>query len=939
MGLAVDGRALPEGALTVAGSSAEQEGERSTLSLQLRFPTEELAAELTITGDASRELVLSLSLTNEGRATRELRVLFPLFTHLKAGGTVTDTSYFFPYLSGWVSDKAVDISVGYGQNPGSVQVMGLFSPKDGAACYTYVKDDSGRMKTFLLRKVVEAGTPVPSAQSLSEEMAVVDGFSDLRPGVTMLTQHLPVKLEPGEGTTFPQVVVGVGRGGWREALDSYFGWVRTWWRAPQVPASYRSCLGYAVAHDRVGGYGFETGFMDSNRWALAERSNPAIDHRIQLAYWHDHSLSDHEGDTRDTKWYRHTCGDYRYEGAWGGLPALRAAIGETQAKGIPVVLYVSCPTLAWAYSEAGRTYREAVLVTADGKEPRWWWKDLPQEKLRYRDMCPQVEAWQDYLAETAARVAADSGCQGLYLDTANNVHFCYSPKHQHDEYPAVGAARLLQKIRTAVKRVAPNCMIEGEDACSEYLLQWLDASWDKTFGGDWRPGDQDFDAYGVHFLRFYLPEIAFAEWGSSWGHGAKRCFFNGMGYCRNNPIATPDPVTRRVETVSEQMAWFANACTISKENRDAFTSLQPVPLIPTLRDGLHVNEFPGAYGKAIYTFLNRTGADVSGELLRVPASPDDHFVELLTGHQVPSPRAKGHATLTFSILRNDVRCIARMPSVLTATTTPDGIVLKVKTVASAATDRLVVCEAGASTPLELQWRADGSAHISELPGRSGVVVKLLREGVLLDALVLREDAEGASTLPDNQTPAPEAPPGRTLLSEGFAPPLADGWRISHPAGATTRDGVLSLRTSDGDVRITSQRTFRYATLRARLRYTHAPMAGRYCYLAFMERREWGRHSCGVMIDGRTLTFQARRDNGEVLSAPLANLIRDQWYELEIVWEPRRVALHLDDELLAFSDNPRYVPAADLPIIVDTLSQAAGEVGFEVSRLVVTSVAQ
>ena len=384
------------------------------------------------------------------------------------------------------------------------------------------------------------------------------------------------------------------------------------------------------------------------------------------------------------------------------------------------------------------------------------------------------------------------------------------------------------------------------------------------------------------------------------------------------------------------MTWFATACAITKENRDAFTSLKPVPLIPALRDRVYANKFPGAHNKTLYTLLNRTGAEARGELLRVPARPGDHFVELFTGREVPSRRAEGHATLPFSIPLNDVRCIARMPSILAATPTAEGAILTAKIAAQATMGGPVLCEAGASTGRQLQWRADGTAQIGELPKRGGLVVKLLREGLLVDALVLRADGEGAITPSDDQTPAAEARPATVVVSENFTPPLAGRWQISKPASVTARARVLTLRTSDSDVRTTSRQTFRHASLKARLRYTHAPTSGRYCYLAFMERRDWGRHSCGVMIDGRTLMFQARRDNGEVLSAPVAELTQGQWYELQITWEPRRIALHLDGELLAFSDNPRYVPDADLPIIIDTLSQAAGEVAFEVSQLVVTS---
>ncbi len=735
-GVIIDGRVLTADSFRVVKSSlVENSDEKRVFTLQLWNEEEDIRAELTLSADQSPEVVLELSLTNQSNKSRSLRVLFPLFDHLRAGNSLEDTTYFFPYMHGWVSNKPYEIAIAYGLIAGSLQVVDLFNPSDGSNLYYWVKDDTGRLKTFYLRKTEKRGRRVPVSNSCGEETKIEERFLNYDRGITLITQSWPYHFGANQRVTMPQVILGIGRGNWREALNSYTGWVRTWWKAPSVPVWQRACYGYAVSHDFVGGYGFESGFINNNKWVLAEKANPSIDHRIQLGYWHDHSFTDHEGDTRDYKWYKHTIGDYLYEESWGGLPALKKAIAETQNKGIPVVLYLSCPTLTWKYGEAAKRFSEAKILDKEGKEPRWWWAETPTGKTRYLDICPQVEEWQDYLAETAGRVVRDTGCLGIYLDTANTIPICYNPNHKHYQYPSVAAERYLKKIRTAVKAANPDCAVEVEDVCSDYLMQWIDGSWSKTFGGEWLPQNQEFDAYGVSFLRFYFPEIYFAEWGSMWEYGAKRTFFNGMGYCRNDPVDTKDETTGRIITREEKMAWFARACTIFKENGDAFTSLNPVPLVPTLKDKVYANMFP-ASGKTVYTFFNKSGGDVEGQIISVPATPEEHFVEFFSGEELPVFFQEGVATLSFRIKKNEIACVGKLKKRIEITRQDNGFCVSV-TDFDPVKEKVFLSSTDHPEETHQLSLKDGQAFLSkEAMQKQRLTLKLIRDGFLSNLVTI-----------------------------------------------------------------------------------------------------------------------------------------------------------------------------------------------------------
>jgi hypothetical protein len=647
-------------------------------------PQSKVKGRLAILVDDSSEWSLSLSLTNQESQERELRVLFPYLENLCIGEGLADNYYFFPYQAGWTGNHPYHLACAYGSSTGSVQLISLFNPGLGGGVYAYLKDQTGRPKTLYLRKVDRSVDSLPTYEPLWPEYALEDRIWHSDPGVETAFYSWPYQWKPGQSIALPKTVMGLHGGDLKVALASYSRWAHTWFKPLQTPQWYKDNFVYVVSHDRNGLPGYETGFLKDGKVKggkiVLSQLARTYDHYLQIAYWHKHSRTDFEGTEKDYPWYRHTVGDYTYEQEWGGLPALQQEIRRAQAIGPRIILYGGTPYLAWKYSEVFQKHPEWALMNKKGEQVRDYWGVIDPTpgigEYRYIDMCPQVEPWQDWLAETNKSIIKDTGASGVYLDTMNLVCPCYDPQHQHEEYPAIAAEKLLRKIVSAVRSANPEATVDVETVDSDYLMQWIDGSWSQTFSSTLPSGRQDhFDLYSVSFLRFMFPEVKYAEHGSNFEDGARRAFFSGIGRLRSAADGIKDEQTGQAVTVQQQLDYSVATGQVMKENGDAFSSLTPECLVPTLRAGVYANRFP-AKSKVLYTLYNKNDQAVEGEIMMAPPGTGYHGVELLYDREVSFDKASG--IISLAIGPWEVVCVARLPEVLRLKRQKDFLVIEVR---------------------------------------------------------------------------------------------------------------------------------------------------------------------------------------------------------------------------------------------------------------------
>lgn len=68
---------------------------------------------------------------------------------------------------------------------------------------------------------------------------------------------------------------------------------------------------------------------------------------------------------------------------------------------------------------------------------------------------------------------------------------------------------------------------------------------------------------------------------------------------------------------ADALALIGKTHALLREHSDAFTSLEPTPLVPTLSESIFANRFPSG-GKVVWTLFNAGGQPFEGAVLRIP---------------------------------------------------------------------------------------------------------------------------------------------------------------------------------------------------------------------------------------------------------------------------------------------------------------------------------
>jgi hypothetical protein len=145
----------------------------------------------------------------------------------------------------------------------------------------------------------------------------------------------------------------------------------------------------------------------------------------------------------------------------------------------------------------------------------------------------------------------------------------------------------------------------------------------------------------------------------------KLAFFNGNGVHDSHLWYT------------ESEAFVKGLTRVYRENKDGFSSLNPVAYVETMREGVYANKFP-VDGKVLYTLYNSTEEGVSGNLIEVEQKGESHFVELFTHKEVGIHGTNGKGRLASEIRPKDVICIAELPGILVAKQKGQGVEVSLK---------------------------------------------------------------------------------------------------------------------------------------------------------------------------------------------------------------------------------------------------------------------
>lgn len=245
---------------------------------------------------------------------------------------------------------------------------------------------------------------------------------------------------------------------------------------------------------------------------------------------------------------------------------------------------------------------------------------------------------KDHFAQEA-RIVKAIGADGIFLDTMNKSD---------------------KAFRDAVDAVNPNVVFVSEGRPNLEAAQLVTGSWNQQ-------GNASNKMPNVDLFRFVFPEHNV----HNINRGARKrdeliynALFNGTGL-----IIWEDIFGEINRFTWNERILINRYSRIVHENRDAYLTENPVPLVPNLRNDLYINEFPIAE-KCVYPVFQLGREKVSriydnrliGPFMEVRHPKNWHYVDVWNQQTIPTEEKNGKIFLVFPEEPADVMsCIIGMP--------------------------------------------------------------------------------------------------------------------------------------------------------------------------------------------------------------------------------------------------------------------------------------
>ncbi len=524
------------------------------------------------------ELRFRGALVNKGEGTYRLGLTCPRVRPYVLRSNPAEAEYVFPCRGAVIGRENVSLSTRYGGLFG-VQFMAMTNA--GSVFYVRTEDTTCIERNYELAKDDD--------------------------GVTMGIRYPERPLAPGQTRELADTIIAARDGDWHVAFDAYRAWLRTWYKpvSPRKPW-FREVFNFRqrFLHWLDPLYDDKTGRIDLPR-ALAE----AREQFGGIEYMH---LFDWGNCGPYGRIYGRI-GDYDpYEYIKGGLGNLHKVIADVRRGGTPVGLYIE----GYLLDERGKLGKkhgpEWQMRGPNGAAYRW-----PDSTELY--ICPGVQTWRDVQAATYAAKVRELDVDGMYIDQfgfTGTDKDCYSDRHGHSipSYPVLTELETTKAIRRSVDSVKPGVAIYTEESPCDVTSQYQDGSFTYAMSECRGRGA----TIPLNLFRFAVPDFKTFEIlvcdkpTASWATGVRWTFFNGEGIWLEGPANewfTP-----------ETLATIRRCHAILRKHRDAFTSNDPRPLVPTLADGVFANYFPAESGE-VWTLYNSRHRTIRGELLKVAHRP------------------------------------------------------------------------------------------------------------------------------------------------------------------------------------------------------------------------------------------------------------------------------------------------------------------------------
>ena len=561
--------------------------------------------------ESGREgLLLGLSLINKSKQMQTVDVQFPVLRGLSLGAA-QDTWYLCGKRGGIINRAPMMAREPLGERH-PLQMDGFFNPNLGLAlaCLTY---DTEAQHHFI-------------------------NLSKHETGGNWSCEYVQRDLMPEKPWRATDAGLVLRKGSWRAIFTAYTDWLATWFQPPQPRKKWFE-EGFALLSANAH---YDYSAAPKQRGAI----RPLVDRMmryigicdwVHLFGW---AASKQYGD-----W-----GDYdHYDETVGGLEYFRQNIDHLQDQGIEVSLYLDGYLSSAKGRLVGQHAEEWATRKADGSP------DYVPTYDAY-NQCPYIPQWQEHLASTYARVQRDLSQRILYIDEYGSTDgrwICHAREHGHNGYeiPYAGEVAMLRKIREAT---GPAVALYTEYPPAEVPRQYIDGS--ITYQALWSAPQEGLAPHFIDLPRFAFPffkqfHIMYyvRTYAGNWWL-RKFPFFNGEVYRVGEP---------NLPGMDEpSLKFLRRAITVQCAHRQAFSSDDVTPLVPTMQPGVFANRF-ATEQEAVYTLYNANGRSVRGPVLRLEHPAGAKYEDAWHGGDLQPNISEGHAEVAVELGPRGIGCIVQ----------------------------------------------------------------------------------------------------------------------------------------------------------------------------------------------------------------------------------------------------------------------------------------
>lgn len=582
-------------------------GKEITLNYGFKNGVYNLGFKIKVSVTDEPEVGMQMTAVNNSGKDLKAKIVFPIINGIQMGNA-EDVWYYYPSVRNVFSNQAGSFDHIYSLSF-PMQFYDVYNPVFGGGFYLATREtDVNEMRRYGFRKN-ESG---------------IECYIEYPKLHTLLKSNVP--------DTLCKTILGVHKGDWHVALDTYKQWLQTWYKPfnSQDKQWYRECFWLLCDYpDNI------------PRDALTMRQNFTWYDTIKKQYRMRDILEEHKrtvGRYPDIlhfwSWQQNMPRGYSRWGAYGtngeyekmgGVKNFNHAINDIQKNmGVRISLYLDASLLNRDLPIAKQIGPGGAMQKISGG---------PVIDYSSYRMCPGDQDWRTYMQGVYRRVNKDLGVNILYVDEwappFYNGHIpitaftCYSSEHGH-EIPAnmnLEVGKYMRELRTAVPKEAA---LYGEYPDVDVNARYYDSNityYLATWGTDLKEG-RDNIAYDLEekdsglsdpYLQLYkfvfpglvqlsLPnDVMYFSW-------------NRLKFTFLNCDAIYDSFWLRDESKAE--AFMVRSHDLKLKYADCFTSNSPEPLVSTEKSGIIVNKYPGK-GRTLWAMYNQRYTTVRGEILKV----------------------------------------------------------------------------------------------------------------------------------------------------------------------------------------------------------------------------------------------------------------------------------------------------------------------------------